>query len=210
MNQSLIVLTDLESQLRTADTPGEELAAQLVHAARWALEQNGSLSAVKDVTDHLRAAQVYFKQRHATMIATNLLSSELIRCQWRLGNELLRIPRDAGGRGNVSQDGNSFAAHLEQANIKSSSAYRWQMLAQVDAQDLEQYLSEMLERDEITTAATLNYFTAHVTVDPRADGEPTPEPPSEYEADTNEPPQPHVVTIVCRHCGTKDAYEVAA
>lgn len=208
---SLAALGDIESALQRGDaTPGTELAAQLVHAARWALENAQTLEAVKDVKDHLRAAQVYFKQKHATMIATNLLSAELIRCQWRLGNELLRMPR-GGGKG-VSHDGKQsegFVRFLEESKTPKSTAYRLQTLAQVNAQDLEQYLSEVMEREEITTVGVLNYFTSHTTVEPRDDQ-------AEYDdGDNGEPPdtsdelpQPHVVTIVCRHCGAVGEYEV--
>lgn len=209
---ALVSMSNLEAQLRERTaTPGVELATQLVHAARWALENAPTLEAVKDVQDHLKAAQIYFQQKHATMVATNLLAAELVRCQWRLGNELLRIPRKEGWRGDSSaaRTNGSFGAALAEMDIRKSKAYQWQMLAQVDAQDLEQYLNETLEKDEITTTGVLSYFTSRVTVEPRddaedyADGDPG-EPPEE----NPEPPTPRTVVIVCRHCGTKDSYEV--
>lgn len=206
MNNQLVGLTDILSELRAQDSTSAELAAQFVNAAQWALEQAHTLDAVKDVKDHVRAAEVYFEQRHATLAACNLLSAQRIRCEWRLGYEILRIPRAPG---TSSNDGTRLTQVLNERDIPKSSAYRWQILAQIDPQDLEHYFDEMQEKDEITTAGVLNYFTAHVTIDPRDDAE------NYDDGDNGAPPdqndemlQVRSVTITCRHCGTKDIYEI--
>lgn len=55
-----------------------------------------------------------------------------------------------------------------------------------------------------------HYFTSHVTIDPRGDDddEPAAALPAPETHDEFEFPKIRVVTIVCRHCGTKDSYDV--
>lgn len=209
---ALVSLQDLESSLNEQQQPSAELAAQLIHAARWTLENAPTLDKAKGVRDTLQRMRLFFQQRKATLYAANLLAAECIRVTHSIGVDLLALPRESGGRPsadtNVSQRGNSFLATLPELGIEKSTAYRWQDLAKIALQDLELYFEEMAEKDEITLAGVLNYFTSHVVIDPRADNDDdVPEMPDE-----DAPDVPHVrtqvVLIVCKHCGVKDEYAV--
>lgn len=208
---SLMTLTAL-SDLETALTaPEVETAQQLVHAARWVIENKTPLAQAKDIHDALNRLKIQLEQRGVSLYTANLLTAERIRLEWAMGATLTETPRAAGGRGNVSLDGNSFLGALERAGLDKSTAYRWQNLAKIDPQDLEIYFEESIRNGaELSTAATLNYFTSHVTIDPRpdADDEPAAAIPAPESHDEFEFPKIRVVTIVCRHCGTKDTYDV--
>lgn len=217
---ALTILHDLEQSLQTRDDePSFELAAQIVHAARFVLENPTSLHVVKETSDAMRRARIYFEQHRATLTAVNLLAAEHIRLQWRLGDALLRVPRQQGARpvtsvqgGTLSTDGTRFQQVLNGLNVSRSFAYRWQTLAAHNPQDVELYFAEQEQKEEpITLGGILNYFTQQVVIDPRADGDDETVPSDESEKEYHdEMPMPvfRKVEIACRACGTLDTYEV--
>lgn len=199
------------------NTPTDHMARELVHSAQWLLLHAETLTDAKTIHDHLVRVQLQFEQHKATQYATNLLNAQRIRTEWQIGTTLTEMPRSNGGRpsaDNVSRGGNGFLAELAKAGMSRANAYRWMELSKTNPQDLDLYFDELQARgDEISTHGVLRYFAAHVTIDmdagvenhsddPDAHGEPP---------DTSDDlPQIRTVVIVCRHCGTKDAYEVAA
>lgn len=106
---SLMTLTAL-SDLETALTaPEVETAQQLVHAARWVIENKTPLAQAKDIHDALNRLKIQLEQRGVSLYTANLLTAERIRLEWAMGATLAETPRAQGGRGNVSLDGNSLA-----------------------------------------------------------------------------------------------------
>ena len=209
---ALVTLQDIETALYACDASDSiTLAAQIIHGARFVLETDSTLEKIKDTADTLKRAQLYFEQHRATLAAVNALSAEHIRLQWRMGNDLLRVPRQQGAR-TLSNVGTKFQQVLDELQVARSDAYRWQTLAQRDPQDLELYFEEMNQREQpITLAGILNYFTQSVTIDhdaPNVETE-TPEPPDDYK-DNDEMPMPQFkrVMLACKSCGAMHNYEI--
>ena len=213
MNDSLMTLTALSDLENALDDAKFETARQIVHAARFSIENGEPIERAREIRDELRRVEFLVAQRGCSLYVSNSITAERIRLERYIGETLQAAPRAERGRGNVSLDGNNFLGMLERAGLDKSTAYRWQNLAKIDPQDLEIYFEESIRNGaELSTLATLNYFTSHVTIDPRPDADdepaaiPAPETHDEFDDDL---PRIRVVTIVCRHCGTKDAYEVA-
>lgn len=212
MSNSLITLANLSELERDLgdDTPTEELARQLVHSAKYFLENAKQIEGAKEIHDTLRRLQIQFEQRHATLFASNTIAAQRIRSEWHIGRTLSEMPRGHGGRGSDSLNGKSFLVAIEAAGIDKSSAYRWQKIGELDPQDVELYFEDVQKKcDEITTRGILHWFTSHVVVDADDDNGGDADPPDAPEM-SDDLPQTRMVEITCRHCGVKDEYEIGA
>lgn len=170
--------------------PSVELAGSLVRAAASALEQAGGQTAsVTDIRKGLLAAEQLFKLRGAQLVESNLIVAQRLRTEWELGR-MLQEQAPHGGDRRSSTSGSNLI-RLRDLGISNWQSSAFRHLAEIDRDDLEHWISEDANDRELSTAAALAQWRAHIrdqapANDPSPSTTVEPEPPLPSAPPTNE------------------------
>lgn len=197
----------IAQEIQALDDPNplRDLALNLVHATRRALEQITTPRKAAELRDRVRAIEVYAKRQRATLADSNLITAERLRIERTIGAMLQNTARS--GNPQFSHDGRNGKLP---DGITWNDSSRWQKLAAVDDEDFEHWLSECIQTEqEISTAAALGFWSRYVQPEHApAEDNTAPDAPEDDEAgaaDTN-----IVHQIYCPHCGSAVMLTAAA
>jgi hypothetical protein len=134
----------LRSVIWDRERPTQQLAERVVQAAALAMREAAGLGDVSEVRDKLRAVEVFILRRSADLRTANLVAAQRIRTEWEIGRLLL-----------TEVTGGSHVRVLPPGITRHQSS-RWQRLAQMTPESLEEKLQHFLEaEDELSTQAML-------------------------------------------------------
>ena len=121
--------------------------------AQKALMEAKTLDDVKDIRDKAEAIRVYTKQQGGYLEAQNDAAELKIRAERKLGEMLKETVRHEGGR---PKDKPSHGGSVLPDGISYNQSSRWQKVADVPEEKLEEHIASMREsRGEITTNGVL-------------------------------------------------------
>ena len=125
--------------------------------AQKALMEAKTLDDVKDIRDKAEAIRVYTKQRDGSLEAQNDAAELKVRAERKLGEMLRETERHEGGRPKATHDTVSqVSPTLSDMGVTGKQSSRWQKVADVPEEKLEEHIASMREsRGEITTNGVL-------------------------------------------------------
>jgi site-specific DNA-methyltransferase (adenine-specific) len=161
------VVVEIDPPIRTlipALAPGLGPLSSLEEAVRL-LAMSRDLTEVMAIRDAAEAARLYARAISRGLEAQNHAAEIKIRAEVRAGELLAELPRTQGARTDLDLETTSdqagpklasFAETLEQADIGKANASRWQAMATLPADALEQHIAETRESGrELTSAGVL-------------------------------------------------------
>lgn len=162
-NRALVVLRDAARELQAEPFhPSRELALSLVTAAERALEQAKTPKEANEVRKGLRLIEEAFSLRNAELVDSNLVVSQRLRTEWKLGTMLRKLPRSAGGRPgkNSLPEVTSYQQALDDIHASGKLAWYWERISEIDEDHREVWINEHLtDTDfELSTASLFGYW----------------------------------------------------
>jgi hypothetical protein len=151
-----------------APTPRGSAAelAVLIQAAGRSLVLAASVPELKDVRDQAEAIRAYARQRDGCLEVQNAAAELKVRAERRLGELLLELDRNGGGRpektppsvGGVSE---ARPATLDELGINYMQSSRWRQIAALPERAFEHFLETRKAEGEEITSADLLRLAAH-------------------------------------------------
>jgi N6-adenosine-specific RNA methylase IME4 len=111
--------------------------ARLAEANR-ALAAASRFDDIKEIRDKVGAIEDYLRRQKAATAAVQLAMRIRLRAEWRLGDLLRAMPKNKGARGVGVRFHDETAPTYAQLGIEKVAAHRWQQLAELTAEELEQ------------------------------------------------------------------------
>lgn len=132
----------------------------MLDRAYLAIENAQSLNQLKEIRDQAEAARHYVKAAKMTTAMANRCAEIRIRAERKAGEMLRVTPLDKGGRPteNRSHDGTGF--RLSDLDISKNQSSRWQKIANIPEDVIEQYFAEPENEEREVTAIGLAQFAA--------------------------------------------------
>lgn len=131
------------------------------------LAEAKSLDEVKNIMDVAEAARTYARAAKLGLDAQNHAAEVKIRAERKAGDLLLQLERKPGERtdkphSNVEQ-GSEYREVLEEQDIPTTTAHRWQQAAQIPEKTFEQHIAQIKDAGlELTTSGLLKSAKVHV------------------------------------------------
>ena len=123
--------------------------------AQKALMEAKTLDDVKDIRDKAEAIRIYTKQQGGYLGKQNDFAELKIQAERKLGGTLKETVRGQGKRDETYHD-DTFEPKLEDVGISRNQSSRWQKVAEVPEEKLEEHMASMREGGgEITTNGVL-------------------------------------------------------
>lgn len=159
----------------------------MLDRAYLAIENAQSLDQLKEIRDQAEAARHYVKAAKMTTAMANRCAEIRIRAERKAGEMLRVTPLDKGGRPteNRSHDGTGF--RLSDLDISKNQSSRWQKIANIPEDVIEQYFAEPEDEDREVTAVGLAQFAARKNKPDTVD-EPIPPRDGKYRCIVIDPP----------------------
>lgn len=122
------------------------------------LAEAKTLEEVKKILDIAEAARTYARAAKLGLEAYNHAAEVKVRAERKAGELLKKLERNEP----FSQAGkmSDFQEVIKENNIPTTTAYRWQQLAEMPELEFEQYLEETRGEKPITTSGTLSALRA--------------------------------------------------
>ena len=134
------------------------------------LAEAKSLDEVKEIMDIAEAARTYARAAKLGLDAQNHAAEVKIRAERKAGDLLLQLERNQGGSGkfgavhsSVEQTVSEYREVLEEQDIPTTTAHRWQQAAQIPEKAFEQHIAQVKDAGlELTTSGLLKSAKVHV------------------------------------------------
>ncbi len=134
----------LRSVIQDRERPTRQIAERVVQAAALAMREAVGLGEVSEIRDKLRAVEVFILRRGADLRTANLIVAQRLRTEWEIGRLLL-----------IEVTGGSHVRVLPPGITRQQSS-KWQRLAHMTPESLEEKLQHFLEtEDELSAQAML-------------------------------------------------------
>lgn len=134
-----------------ADLPQAATLARL-DAANQALMEAKSLEEVKDIRDKIAAIEGYYRQQKASLDVIAHATILKVRAEHKLGTLLKEMPKNRGSEaqlisrgiigGNITLPPINEPPTYEEIGINKMAASRWQQLAEIPCEELEERIKE--------------------------------------------------------------------
>jgi N6-adenosine-specific RNA methylase IME4 len=131
--------------------------AKLDQATRMLAEAK-TLDEVLNIMDIAEAARAYARAAKLGMEAYNHAAEVKARAERKAGEKLAQLERSKGGDARLFQDGMSASEYrevLDDFDIPTTTAFRWQAVAKMPEREFEQHLEEMRGEKPISTSGML-------------------------------------------------------
>ena len=131
------------------------------------LAEAKSLDEVKNIMDVAEAARTYARAAKLGLDAQNHAAEVKIRAERKAGDLLLQLERKPGERtdkphSNVER-GSEYREVLDEQDIPTTTAHRWQQAAQIPEKTFEQHIAQIKDAGlELTTSGLLKSAKVHV------------------------------------------------
>jgi len=146
----------------TTNTNMEQELTGLVKfdAAKHAIVAATSLDEVKDIRDRSEACRVYAKQAHLSLQMQNQCAEIRIRAERRAGEILMEMDKNRGGWDNKTScpdtmSGQDKPPKLSELGISYKQSSRWQYIASIPEQIVEEYINKTVENKKELTSSGL-------------------------------------------------------
>lgn len=196
-DNALVVLKDAARELQGEPFhPSRELALSLVNAAQHALEQAKTPKQANEVRKGLRLIEEAFSLRNAELVDSNLVVSQRLRTEWKLGFMLRELPREQGKFGGGGPKSTSlpgvtkYQQALDDIRASRKLAWHWERISEIDEDQREVWINEHLtDTDfELSTASLFGFWRF---LNGSGTSDPKPAPPGIYNVIYADPPWPY-------------------
>jgi phage N-6-adenine-methyltransferase len=131
------------------------------------LAEAKSLDEVKEIMDIAEAARTYARAAKLGLDAQNHAAEVKIRAERKAGDLLKQLDRSNGGRPGKTNSSvervSEYREVLDEQDIPTTTAHRWQQAAQIPEKAFEQHIAQVKDAGlELTTSGLLKSAKVHV------------------------------------------------
>jgi N6-adenosine-specific RNA methylase IME4 len=145
------------SDVITVDAPDNVASLVRWDRLKHDVEQAHSIDELREIRDKAEALRQYSKRHKESLDIQNKMAEITLRCSRRMGEMLLDMPKNPGGKAEQelyrSHDATSKIEKLEDIGITKSDSSRWQAIASIPEETFEKHIEEVkASHKELTTS----------------------------------------------------------